>query len=100
MEPSHWRFDPQLQGQIDPRQHPELLGAIERLWSSEVGTNCMTLALHRGVEAAIQTAMSAAIVFVLANEDFSKWRTHTDLEEVARAVEGLRERRDHQHRQD
>ena len=106
MDPSRWIFDRDLHRQVIPAEHPELLGALTRLWESEVGRNCQAAALSMGVDAALKMAMGGAITFVIVNEDFSKFQTRTprtsdllvagadtNLDEVARAMEGLRERR-------
>jgi hypothetical protein len=113
MDPRNWSFDRELHAQVIPSEHPELVAALELLWDSEIGTNCQVVALQMGVNPALKMAMGAAITHVLVNEDFSRWQTRAprttasglvlpgpqttadDLSEVARAMEGLRERRDH-----
>jgi hypothetical protein len=113
MDPANWRFDRELHAQVIPSEHPELVAALERLWASEIGDNCTAAALAMGVVPALKMAMGAAVTHVLVNEDFSRFATRRprttpsglhvagagttaeDLSEVARALEGLRERHDH-----
>lgn len=100
MDPGIWVYDPAKQRAIIPAEHPELHLALQRLWSSEVSRNCQLVALAQGVNQALRMAMGAAVVYVLTNEDFGRWKTSglvtaspadlRGLTSITQAMEGLR----------
>lgn len=77
LHPERYEYDHDKQASINPTEHEGLVHALTTLWESEVGHNLQLLALGAGVDAALQVAMGAAVVFVLANEDYERWATKT-----------------------
>jgi hypothetical protein len=88
VDPASWRYDHDLQAAIIPDRHPELRAAMELIWRTEIPDNLRAIALHLGVDTALQAAIGATITFICSNEEPTRWM-------VEQMKEDLRERPDH-----
>ena len=74
----HWTYSHDRQVQINPSEHPDLAVALTRLWGSEVGNNCVAIAMQYGVGQSLRTAMGATLAYVITNDEAAFERYHRD----------------------
>jgi hypothetical protein len=100
----NWTYSHDRQVQINPSDHPDLTAALERLSTSEIGTNVLAIAVQQGVAKALRVTMGATLAYVITNDEeaFARYRKASDLivsdaspkdlRALAETMEGLRAR--------